>query len=1045
MKRSLLRKALIAAGFFAILTAVGVFLFWHIAVEHLTSRLASQYIANIAAESHIVSIEKIGEMRIKKQFPYINIYLDKLYLKENKINVHAENISDKISILKAAAAYLMHRKYYGDISINSLYTDIKSFKSSKKFTSISIIMPLNIHIKNADIVFNGHRFKGLININYNTVLNKNNIYLKGRVDSSRIKVYSSLRKQTISSRIDVNLGNLNLYGIKRINGSFKLNNFKELTFDLNVDRIRYKGINILKPYFSGNIIKKDNNNFDINNINISSENGFFIYLNGGINIKHIANSSITGSISTPFINMTPLIPLIPVKNINQYAKSANIKIKKLEFSGGLSLKNIKTGIIYAENAQFRISKNTDYFHVKQALVNISLNDIKITTEGTFSSMKFRDSKLTIHRMRGYPCDMDLHYYGFADNSANKFLKNAIFPKDDWKLLGNAANIRGYIDAATLIKGYRWSSKPFFDFDIVINAKDVSFDDNNIPQKFIRAGGNVEIKREISFGKIKNMYVRLKNIDAKTKTSHITTPLSTIYLHPLRFEGAFSTNISKSDFTFLESHLLDKMVFTPQGKIHITGKLKGSAGKFGYSAHILPGYSILSRNLSIPAIYISGNFNKGILNIKKLSMKKDEKKILEIKGSADVKKFSYSLLLNAVDLEIPYIFTFISPQSIFLKDGYLNGKAKISGGMDKISRSSGSLVLKNGYISDRIKDINFKSKFNNEKLNIDNGQCIFMGNKISFNASILFTGNNSISANVKADKFKIDYEKLKANKNSGGFHIKLPQINANINCDIKTLNIQNPMNDVTLKNVHIDISNDTDISNFKLNSNNTNISINIRKHKNGSDLSIHIKDDSLFAQLTKYDRKDNKFELDSTLHSDSTKLIDAENLYGKVGLKIKNGSFKGMPHIYKILAATNITQILIGKVKFKKDFKYKTISGYFDIKNGVIKTQPDKALIARGEDVDIFTTGKYEIFKNYIDIYTIFTTFRGINKIISSIPLIGWIIGGKEKSFTGVAFHIKGNIDSKLSVKPIPLKNIGKGVIDIIKRTITLPIHIFGVK
>lgn len=1041
MKKSIFKKTLIAAGFIIILTAIGGFLLWHIAVTHLVSRLTLQYIKSIAVKSRAVSMSTI---HAKKQFPYINIYLDELSLKKDKITVHAENISDKIFIFKAVGAYLMHKKYYGDINIDRMHADIKLPKSSAKPAPISIVsIPISVNIKNADIILEKHIFKGSIDIGYNVLLNNNSVDFQGTADSNRINLHLVLKKHKISSDIDLHLDKLKFYRIKHVRGSFELSRFKELTFNFNVDKIDYKGINIIKPYFSGTIIKKGSNNFKINSINISSGNGFFLYLNGNINTKHILASNLTGSIATPFINVTPFISTIPVKDIDQYVRSANIKIKNLKFSGNPSIKSIKTGTIHIKNTQFRIDKRVDYFHVKNGLINISPNNIKTTARGTFSKIKFDRSTLIIQRIKGYPCDMNLHYYGTVDNAANEFLKNAIIPKDDWALLGSATNIKGQIDATTIVKGYRWSPKPFFDFDVVINAKNVSFNDNNIPQKFMRANGTVEIKREVAFGKIKNMYVKLKNIDAKTKTSHLATTLSTIYLHPLRFDSTFSTNISRSDFAFLERHLLDKLLFTPQGKMDITGKLKGNAKKFFYSAHILTEYAILSKNIGTPAIDVNGNFNNGTLNIKNMSIKKDGKKILGLKGSANIKKFSYNIMLNAVNFDIPYIFTLIPQKYIFLKDGYLNGEMRISGIMDKITSSSGNLILENGYISNKMNDINLAGAFNNKKLIITNGRCMLLGNKTKFNASILFSKEKSILADIQADTFNIDYKNLKSKKKDKKFRINLPKIGINISGNIKQLNIYNLMDNATLNNVQFNIFNNTSTSNIKLNYDNTksNIDIAVKKLEDRSDLSIHVKDSSLFAQLTKYDKTDNKFMFNATLHNNHANIIDIKNLYGTAQLEIKNGSFKGMPHMYKILSATNITQILIGKIKFKKDFRYNKISGTFDIKNSTIKTQKDKALIARGEDIDIFINGKYELLKNYIDIHIVFTTFRGINKIISSIPLIGWIIGGKEKSFTGIAFRIKGDIDGKLSVKPIPFKNVGKGVIGIIKRTITLPIHI----
>ena len=83
-------------------------------------------------------------------------------------------------------------------------------------------------------------------------------------------------------------------------------------------------------------------------------------------------------------------------------------------------------------------------------------------------------------------------------------------------------------------------------------------------------------------------------------------------------------------------------------------------------------------------------------------------------------------------------------------------------------------------------------------------------------------------------------------------------------------------------------------------------------------------------------------------------------------------------------------------------------------------------------------------KKYVDIYATFTTFRSVNRLISKIPIIGWIIGGKERSFTGVNVHIKGFVDKKISVKPVPLEGLGKGFLGILKRTLMLPLNAVGV-
>lgn len=91
---------------------------------------------------------------------------------------------------------------------------------------------------------------------------------------------------------------------------------------------------------------------------------------------------------------------------------------------------------------------------------------------------------------------------------------------------------------------------------------------------------------------------------------------------------------------------------------------------------------------------------------------------------------------------------------------------------------------------------------------------------------------------------------------------------------------------------------------------------------------------------------------------------------------------------------------------------------------------------------MFFVGDYRFSDKHINGIVTFTTFRTINQIISSIPVLGWIIGGKEKSFTGLSFRVKGKIDNKMTAYPVPLTSLSKGMFNIIKRTLTSPLHLF---
>jgi hypothetical protein len=127
---------------------------------------------------------------------------------------------------------------------------------------------------------------------------------------------------------------------------------------------------------------------------------------------------------------------------------------------------------------------------------------------------------------------------------------------------------------------------------------------------------------------------------------------------------------------------------------------------------------------------------------------------------------------------------------------------------------------------------------------------------------------------------------------------------------------------------------------------------------------------------------------------------------------------------------------------EKGLVYKEIIANIKLDNGLLSIKDENPLIIRGEELDMFFVGDYRFSDKYINGIVTFTTFRTINQIISSIPVLGWIIGGKEKSFTGLSFRIKGKIDNKMTAYPVPITSLGKGMFNMIKRTLTSPLHLF---
>jgi len=66
-------------------------------------------------------------------------------------------------------------------------------------------------------------------------------------------------------------------------------------------------------------------------------------------------------------------------------------------------------------------------------------------------------------------------------------------------------------------------------------------------------------------------------------------------------------------------------------------------------------------------------------------------------------------------------------------------------------------------------------------------------------------------------------------------------------------------------------------------------------------------------------------------------------------------------------------------------------------------------------------------------------FVTVDKIITRIPLVGWIIGGKEKSTISMYYEIKGPLNNP-DVSAVPVKSLGTGILGIFQRILEAPVE-----
>ena len=158
--------------------------------------------------------------------------------------------------------------------------------------------------------------------------------------------------------------------------------------------------------------------------------------------------------------------------------------------------------------------------------------------------------------------------------------------------------------------------------------------------------------------------------------------------------------------------------------------------------------------------------------------------------------------------------------------------------------------------------------------------------------------------------------------------------------------------------------------------------------------------------------------------------------GSVRLRVEHGSIRKFSTLSKVFSILNVSQLL----KFhlpdmvSGGMPYNKITGDFAIKDGFTSTQN---LLLDSNAINVSTVGRFDLVKNQLDLTIGVQPLQSVDKVVSRIPIVGWILTGKNHSLITTYFEAKGPIENP-QVTAVPVKSLAKGVFNIFKRVFELP-------
>jgi hypothetical protein len=158
--------------------------------------------------------------------------------------------------------------------------------------------------------------------------------------------------------------------------------------------------------------------------------------------------------------------------------------------------------------------------------------------------------------------------------------------------------------------------------------------------------------------------------------------------------------------------------------------------------------------------------------------------------------------------------------------------------------------------------------------------------------------------------------------------------------------------------------------------------------------------------------------------------------GKVNLRLNQGLMRGFTSVSRALALFNVGKLLTFNFPDvdKDGLLFDRIKGNLTFTDGVIYSDD---LAVSSPAFDMAFVGKADLVKDRLDFIIGVKPLQTVDKVLSNIPLAGWILTGEKKAFVVANFHVTGSSHDP-DVEAIPFSSLSDMAVGIFKRTFGLP-------
>lgn len=158
--------------------------------------------------------------------------------------------------------------------------------------------------------------------------------------------------------------------------------------------------------------------------------------------------------------------------------------------------------------------------------------------------------------------------------------------------------------------------------------------------------------------------------------------------------------------------------------------------------------------------------------------------------------------------------------------------------------------------------------------------------------------------------------------------------------------------------------------------------------------------------------------------------------GEFNIEIHKGVLHQFPVLSKVLSLLNVSQLFALKLPDmdKEGMPFSKLAATLRLEKGVLSSED---FIIRSEAMNQAYSGTLDLVKNEIDLAVAIHPLGTVDKIVSRIPVAGWLLTGEKEAVLTAHFTVTGKTD-KAEVSVQPLDTLTETTIGLLQRTLGLP-------